>query len=463
MSMATPRTYGILARIDRLPPSKHLTFLVARIAAGNWFEFFELFMPGFISLGLVRSHIYTISNKGLLDTNSFASFLGSFFFGMLISTAVFGFVSDRLGRRFVFIFSMIVYSVAQLFVAVLSDPVLIDLARLIAGFGVGMQLINNDSFITEITPRATRGRYLTGAYVFVLCAIPVAALLADLLVPNNPFGIAGWRFVVAFGALGGLVVVFVQRGLQESPRWLEAHGRMEEADAVVRDIERGIEAELGRALPAPDLSTPDVVVDPGRFTEMFGRRYLPRTLMISVFQFAQPFAVFGFNAFIPVLLVKHGFTIIHSLFYSLMIALLAPVGALLSAYLSERMERKYQLVGSALLIAVAGTVFALGVSVPVIVAAGAVLALGNAWLTSIFHPYAAEIFPTRIRARAVGFTFAWSRVSSIFVGFWVGDLLGAYGNNGVFTMIGIAMLTIVLSVGLFGPKTNGTALEILSP
>jgi putative MFS transporter len=463
MNSVAPRTYGILARIDRLPPSRHLTFLVARIAAGNWFEFFELFMPGFISLGLVHSHIYTISNKGLLDTNSFASFLGSFFFGMLLSTAIFGFVSDRLGRRFVFIFSMVVYSVAQLFVAVLSDPVLIDLARFFAGFGVGMQLINNDSFITEITPRATRGRYLTGAYVFVLCAIPVAALLADLLVPNAPFGIAGWRFVVAFGALGGILVLFLQRGLPESPRWLEAHGRMDDADAVVSSIERGIEVELGAKLPAPDLSTPDAVIDEGRWTEMFGRRYLPRTLMISVFQFAQPFAVFGFNAFIPVLLVKHGFTVIHSLFYSLLIALLAPVGALVSAYLAERMERKYQLVASALLITAAGTVFALGVSVPVIVISGAVMALGNAWLTAIFHPYAAEIFPTRIRARAVGFTFAWSRLSSIFVGFWVGDLLAAYGTDGVFVMIGAAMLTIVLSVGLFGPRSNGQALEILSP
>jgi len=463
MSNAAPRTYGILARIDRLPPSRHLTFLVARIATGNWFEFFELFMPGFISLGLVRSHIYTISNRGLLDTNSFASFLGAFFFGMLLSTALFGFVSDRLGRRFVFVVSMVIYAVAQLFIALLSYPLLIDLARFVAGFGVGMQLINNDSFITELTPRTSRGRYLTGAYVFVLCAIPFAALLADLLVPISPFGIAGWRFVVAFGAIGGVVVVFVQRGLPESPRWLEARGRMEDADAVVTVIERAIEAELGHALPTPDLSTPDVAIDPGRWTEMFGRRYLPRTLMISVFQFAQPFAVFGFNAFIPVLLVKHGFTIVHSLFYSLLIALLAPVGAFVSAYLAERMERKYQIVASALLITAAGAVFALGVSVPVVVGAGAILALGNAWLTAIFHPYAAEIFPTRIRARAVGFTFAWSRVSSIFVGFWVGDLLAVYGTDGVFVMIGVAMLTIVLSVGLFGPRTNGLALEILSP
>ena len=93
---ARSQNYAILARIDRLPPSRHLMGVVARIAAGGWFEFFELFMPGFISLGLVRSGIFTISNKGLLDTHSFASFLASFFVGMFLSTAVFGFVSDKL-------------------------------------------------------------------------------------------------------------------------------------------------------------------------------------------------------------------------------------------------------------------------------------------------------------------------------------------------------------------------------
>ena len=122
--------YAVFARIDRLPSSRYLMGLIARIAAGGWFEFFELFMPGFISLGLVRSGIFTLTNKGLLDTHSFASFLASFFLGMFLSTCLFGFVSDRFGRRSVFIWSMVVYSAAQFMVAVLSDATWIDLARL---------------------------------------------------------------------------------------------------------------------------------------------------------------------------------------------------------------------------------------------------------------------------------------------------------------------------------------------
>jgi putative MFS transporter len=457
------RNYAILARIDRLPRSRHLMKIVARIAAGGWFEFFELFMPGFISLGLVRSGIYTIANKGLLDYHSFASFLASFFVGMFLSTAVFGFVSDKFGRRAVFIQSMVIYSIAQLAVALMSNPLLIDIARLFAGFAVGMQLVNNDCYVTELTPRASRGRYMTTSYIFVLSAIPVAAFLAAILVPLDPFGIAGWRIVVAIGAASGLVVFLLQKGLPESPRWLEVHGRVEDADRLVSEIERAIEAEQGKPLSVPDLTVPDAVLETGRWQEMFSRFYLPRTIIVSLFQFSQTIAVFGFTAFVPVLLIEHGFSIVHSLNYSLAIVLMAPVGAAFGSYFSERIERKWQLVFCACLIGAAGTVFATGHEVAVIVVAGAVIALGNNWLIAIFHPYGAELFPTRIRARAIGFTFCWSRVSSIFVGYWVGDLMAAYGQRGVFVMIGLAMLSIIVGIGVFGPRTNGRPLETLSP
>jgi MFS transporter, putative metabolite:H+ symporter len=455
--------HTIMSRIDRLPPSRYLTKLVARIATGGWFEFYELFMPGFISLGLVHAGIYSLNPGSMFDPHLFASFLASFFFGMFLSAAVFSFISDRLGRRAIFVQSMIVYSIAQLSIAFLSDPTVIDLARFIAGIAVGMQLINNDSFITELTPRATRGRYMTAAYVFVLSAIPVAAFLAAALVPFAPFGIDGWRIVVAIGATGGVLVLWIQRGLPESPRWLESNGRLAEADAVVSEIESHVSAELGRDLPPPKAETAGKAPGTGKWTEMFSSFYLPRTIIISVFQFSQTIAVFGFTSFVPVLLVKQGFTIIHSLYYTATIVLLAPVGAACASYFSERIERKWQLVGSAITIAAAGTVFANAHTALMVMLSGALISLSNNWLIAIFHPYAAELFPTRIRARAVGFTFSWSRVSSIFVGYWVASLLDAFGTGGVFAMIALAMLAIVIGVGWFGPRTNGKSLEALSP
>ncbi len=463
LHLASGTRHSVLARIDRLPPSRHLVGLVARIASGGWFEFYELFMPGFIALGLVRAGIYVAKPGSMFNPHLFASFLASFFIGMFLSTALFGFISDKFGRRAIFVYSMVVYSLAQLSIALLSDPALIDTARLVAGLAVGIQLINNDSYISELTPRATRGRYMAASFIFVLTAIPVAAFLAAGLVPIAPLGIAGWRWVVAIGALSGIAVLLIQKGLPESPRWLEAHGRYDEADAVVAAIERGIEAETGRPLPPPAPNVPEIAANAGRWAEMFSPFYLPRTIIISIFQFAQTIAVFGFTAFVPMLLVKQGFTIVHSLEYTATIVLLAPVGALCATLFAESIERKWQLVGTAFLIGISGAVFANAHSPATVMISGAFIALGNNWMIAIFHPYAAELFPTRIRARAIGFTFSWSRVSSIFIGYWVADLLAAFGPGGVFVLIGIAMAAIVLAVGLFGPRTNGRSLEILSP
>ena len=88
----------------------------------------------------------------------------------------------------------------------------------------------------------------------------------------------------------------------------------------------------------------------------------------------------------------------------------------------------------------------LGYQPPAILLSGALLALCANWLIAIFHPYAAELFPTRIRAQAVGFTFSWSRISSMFVGYAVTVLLAWRGPEAVFTMIAIAMLAITFHV-----------------
>jgi putative MFS transporter len=463
INVASGIRHTVLARIDRLPPSRHLVGLVGRIASGGWFEFYELFMPGFISLGLVHAGIYVAKPGSMFDPHLYASFLASFFIGMFLSTAVFGFISDKFGRRAIFVYSMLVYSAAQLAVALLSNPAAIDTARLIAGLAVGIQLINNDSYISELTPRSSRGRYMAASFIFVLTAIPVAAFLAAGLVPIAPLGIDGWRWVVGIGALSGFVVLLIQRGLPESPRWLEAHGRYEEADRVVSAIEACIEAERGHPLPKPAGDVPEIDAKTGRWSEMFSSFYLPRTIIISLFQFAQTIAVFGFTAFVPMLLVKQGFTIVHSLDYTAMMVLLAPVGALGATLFAESIERKWQLVGTAVLIGTSGVVFANAHSPATVMISGALIALGNNWMIAIFHSYAAELFPTRIRARAIGFTFSWSRLSSIFIGYWVADLLAAFGSTGVFVLIGIAMASIILSIGLFGPRTNGRSLETLSP
>jgi MFS transporter, putative metabolite:H+ symporter len=452
----------VAARIDRLPSSKHLFGLVARIACGGWFEFYELAMPGYISLGLIRSGIYTKTSTGpldgLLDPSSYATFLASFYVGMFAGTMLLGRISDRFGRKSAFTIPMIGYSIATILVAVSSSPLLIDSFRLLAGIGVGMQLINNDAYMSELTPPKLRGRYMGMAIALILTAYPVVALMGYLFVPHQPLGLDGWRWVVLISGVLGFAVLFFRRGLPESPRWLAAHGRGDEAERALSIIEKRIEKETGRPLPETDLSAAAEEVRQGSWTEMFKGKYGRRTLMMSVFQFAQSFSVYGFASWVPIFLTSQGITVVDSLQYTFEIAILTPIGGLVAALLAERFERKWQLVFAGLEIAVAGLVFSQMHNVVAIVITGGLVTLGNYWMTGIFHAYNAEIFPTRIRSQAISFNFSWSRISAIFVGYIVSALLSAYGTGAVFAVVAGAMVVLVLSIAT-GPRTNGRRLE----
>jgi putative MFS transporter len=83
-------------------------------------------------------------------------------------------------------------------------------------------------------------------------------------------------------------------------------------------------------------------------------------------------------------------------------------------------------------------------------------------MSASFHAYQAELFPTRIRARAVGFVYSWSRLSAVFTSLMIGFFLRDFGVAGVFTFIGASMLVVVLSIGIFGPRTRNLALEVIS-
>jgi MFS transporter, putative metabolite:H+ symporter len=460
---------SVSARLDRLPPTRYFRGLVARIAVGGWFEFYELFMAAYVSLGLIHSGLYRTTTASLFDINGFASFLGSFFAGMFVGTVALGGITDRYGRRAVFTGAMVIYSIATFVAAFQHSPEAIDLWRFIAGAGIGVQLLTVDTYISELTPYKTRGKYMAFSILVILTSVPVVAVLSYVLVPKVVFGLEGWRWVMIIGSAGAIAIWFVRRGLPESPRWLESKGRLVEARAIVDAIEARVVAETGRPLEAPQADAPQAAAShhatgaaQGSWSEMWKGRYLPRTIMLSFFNFFQTFGVYGFGSWVPVLLFSKGITITHSLLYTMVIAFATPLGAIGAMTFAERIERKWQLVGCALVVAVAGLLFGMAREPAAILLCGSAVTIANNWLIGIFHTYQAELYPTRIRARAVGFVFSWSRVSSIFVGFWVAALLKQSGVPAVFVLISSAMLVIVVMVGLLGPRTNGVRLEELS-
>ncbi len=451
---------NIAARLERLPPSRSLRNIVLRISAGAWFELYDLFMTAYIALGLVKDGIFEAATPNPFVVNSLASFVASGFAGMFVGTILFSWISDHYGRKATFVYALAWYSFANFIMAFAHGAAAIDFWRFIAGIGIGVQLITVDTYICEFTPKNMRGRAIALSQFIGYTSVPVAALLSYVLVPHTIAGVSGWRFVALVGSLGIVAMWFIRGGLPESPRWHESRGRTHDAEAAMSSLERAVTSETGSELPATQAATPTQAR--GSWRDMWKPPYRKRTITMIAFNATQTFGFYGFASWVPILLANEGVSIVHSLLYTFLIALVNPIGPLLGMRYADRWERRWQLVVLATAIAVFGLIFAHVRAPALIILMGTLITLSNGLFSVAQHAYQAELFPTAIRARATGFVYSWSRCASIFVSFVIGAVLARYGTSGVFIVIAAAMAVVVIVIGGFGTSTRGLSLEELA-
>jgi MFS transporter, putative metabolite:H+ symporter len=316
------------------------------------------------------------------------------------------------------------------------------------------------TYLSELAPKHLRGRAFAVCQTVGFTAVPVAAYLSYLLVPHAPYGLDGWRWVVLLGGVSALFVWYFRRNLPESPRWLAGQGRLDEAHAVLSRLEATVERQYGRALPAP--GAPDSVMPKSGFADMWKPPYRKRTIMLVLFHIFQTIGFFGFANWVPTLLVKQGVTVTSSLLYTTVIGLAAPLGPLLGYAIADRFERKHVIVCMAALNIVAGLLFSQVRSAGAIVTLGVLLTLAGNIISFSYHTYQQELYPTAIRARAVGFVYSWSRLSAVFSSFVIAFTLREFGVTGVFVFIAGAMSLVIVAIGLMGPRTLGKSLESIS-
>jgi MFS transporter, putative metabolite:H+ symporter len=452
----------ITARIDRLPACRSTWMPVVLVSLAAIFELYDLFQTAYIPPGLVRDGIFRTGSQGFLGQSDQATFAAVTFFGLFLGAIGFSSIADRFGRRMIFVWALLAYSASTALLALQSTVLGIDLCRLLAGIGIGIELVTIDAYIAEIVPKHMRGRAFALNHFVEFCALPILAFLAWLLVPRSPLGISGWRYVVFLGSAGALFAWWLRRGLPESPRWLAQQGYLPEARRIVEAMEVEAERETGQPLPAPG---PGTAESPYRasLAEIWKPPYARRTIMLMVFNFFQTIGFFGFTNWLPELLATKGQSFSKSLFYSFCIAFANPLSALFwSVTVAERFERKWLIVAAAAGVAICGPLFAM-VSEPALLVTIGVLITGFSILLSLsFHPYQAELYPTQIRARAVGFVYSFSRISTALTSFLIAFFLQKFGTAGVFGLISGSMLIVVLSIGIFGPRTRGIALEDIS-
>jgi putative MFS transporter len=444
-----PSERSIAARLDRLPLTRWHWTLIVIVGLGSFFDLYEVFLGGV--LGAV------LSEQWHLSTNEKSLVIASAFIGMFVGAIVLGIAADRLGRRRMFLVNLGLYSLFSLLAAFAPDLGVFVVLRFLCGVALGAELTLVDTYLSEFLPRAGRGRYIAWAYTLGFCGVPVAAFLGGRFVADKHLLVDGWRWLLVFGALGALIVWVLRSRLPESPRWLLAQGRAEEAEVVVAGAERAVAAVAGPLPPVPD--TPDE--PPVRLTlpQLFTGEYRRRTVMLWIFQVLQTVGYYGFGSLAPVVLTAKGFDVVTSLGYAAISFLGYPIGSALSVPIIERFERKWLIVGSALVMGVMGLVFGYARETVLIVVAGFVLTCASNVFSNGFHTYQAEIFPTTVRSSAISVAYSLSRATSAVLPFVALHALDRLGAGTVFTGSAVILVILCVDVAVLGPRSTGRSLE----
>jgi MFS family permease len=243
-------TTQVPARLDRLPWSRWHWLLVAGLGTVWILDGLEVTIVGSVAA------MWEEPGSGLALSASQVGIAGAaYVLGACVGALFFGQLTDRFGRKRLFMATLAVYLVATVLTAFAMNPVYLYVMRFLTGTGIGGEYAAINSAIDELIPAKFRGRvdvaingsFWVGATVGAVLSIP---LLDTSLFPVD----IGWRVAFGLGAVLGLAILIIRRHVPESPRWLFIHGREDEAEQIVGEIERQVRDSTGRELPEPQES-----------------------------------------------------------------------------------------------------------------------------------------------------------------------------------------------------------------
>jgi putative MFS transporter len=434
------------ARLDRLPISSFHYRIFWLIGAGMFFDGYDLYVAASVLGAAVQTKFATLAQV--------PQFISWTFVGMTIGSLVAGFLGDKFGRRFTYQFNLVVFGLASLAAAVAPSMGWLIVCRFVMGLGLGAEIVVGYSTMTEFVPPASRGRWMAFMAFIVVAGFPATSLISTLVIPEF-----GWRPMFVVAGIGALVVWYLRKRMPESPRWLESHGRPEEAEALLQAIER--EASGGKPLPppAPTLPAPEWTL-----ASLFSPALLPRLVVGCVVLITANTLIFGFVNWLPTFFGQQGIGIAKSLSYTLVLAGGSLVGCAVGAFAADRFGRKPTIIGASIFTIVFGAVYPYMVEPWLLLTAGFFLIVGIYVLTAVLYGvYSTELFPTEVRLRANGLCNMLGRGATIVSPFIVLALFKDYGVGGVLAlMIGLLVVQIIV-VAVWGIETSRRGLEELEP
>ncbi len=468
VNSGAPVTTAIPQRLDRLPWSRWHWLIVGALGVTWLLDGLEVSIVA--SLGPVLTHTGTLH----LTQSEVGLTASAYLAGSVLGALIFSYLTDRQGRKKWFMITLALYLSATVLTAFSWDLMSFMFFRFLTGAGIGGEYAAINSAIDELIPARHRGHVDLGINGTWWLGSAAGALLTLLLLnPSIVPESIGWRLCFVFGAVLGVAIIMVRRLIPESPRWLMTHGRVQDAEDTVSQIERQVIQERGVLLTEPH-GTISVRAQPQTTIatvarELF-RSYPRRTALGIGLMVTQSFMYNAVSFTYPLVLTKYYGVLSNDVgFYILPFALGNFLGPLLLGRFFDTVGRKpmisltYGIAG--ILLGLTGYLFwagALTLSTHMIIWS-AIFFFASAGASAAYLTVS-EVFPMEIRAMAIAFFFVVAQGAGVAAP-WLYGMLVESSATSVFYgyLLGGGMMLVGAAIELWlGVNAEGRSLEQLA-
>ena len=392
-------------------------------ALGWMLDAFDVMLYSLVIAYIMRDLHMSKQSAGLLNT---LTLLASGIGGVL-----FGFIADRIGRTRALMLSILTYSVCSFASGLATSVVVLACLRFLLGLGMGGEWNTGATLVAETWPTHLRARALAVVQSSWAIGYALAAVVAGVMLQRTT-----WRYVFFVGVLPALVTLWIQKGVPESELWKQ------------RQLCSQAETE----------------VSPIRFADLFGRQYRRKTLTLLLMNTFGMFGWWGLFTWIPPYLSLpveqggRGFGALNTtgLLVFLNLVGMAP-GYTTFGWIADRLGRRPSVILYTMMAALFVPLYAAARQPAVLLILGAIVAFFGTGFFSGSGIIGSELFPTGVRARALGFTYNGARAMSSVAPFTIGRIGQAHGLDSAFYVCAAAFL-LSAGVAMFIPETRGTEL-----
>lgn len=439
----------IIARLERIPVTPRLQFMRVTIGIATFFDAYTVLAIAFALPQLISEWHLTPAYVGAI--------IAAGYVGQLFGAVFFGALAEKVGRLKVLSFTILLFVAMDIACLFAWSGLSLLIFRFFQGVGTGGEVPVASAYINEFIGAEKRGKFFLLYEVLFPLGLMFAGMAAYFLMP-----IYGWKAMFIVGLIPSVLVIPLRLFLKESPRWLASKGRFAEADHVVQVFEQEA-TKRGKVLPEPLVKeiNPQAMVKTN-WRELFSGIYRKRTFTLWGMWFCVYMVNNAMVTWLPSLYKQHfGLPLQTSLGYGWITSGVGVLASIICALMIDKVGRRpWYAAAFFLAIIPLMSLSLLGAKTATEVVVLATLSYAILQTISFsLYLYAAELYPTRLRAMGIGFSTAWLRAGSAIGPLMVGLVVAGYGIRFVFTV----MAVVALITFLFAIETKGQVLEKLSP